>query len=400
MIRPADAASVGVYVHFPWCLRKCPYCDFASFERPAEALDHEGYAAAVLAELDHRRADLEGRSLASVFVGGGTPSLWASPSLGRVVRAILQAANATEDVEITVECNPTSLTADHARALADEGVNRLSVGVQSLDPERLRFLGRLHDPEGALRAVEAAVASPIPRVSADLMYGVAGDRGQPQSPEQAARDADRIAALGVEHVSAYGLTIEPNTRFGELDRQKRLPKVEDDVMARSFEAVGEALSARGLRRYEVSNYGRPGAESRHNLGYWRGHDYLGLGCAAFGTLSRPTAEDPGAGLRYRNAPNPERYLGRARRGDFAAHEREELSGETRLRERIMLGLRLVEGLDLEGAAAALGVEPWPSERRRAAERLVARGRLAIEGGRLRVPEEAWLFADGTAVELF
>ena len=232
------------------------------------------------------------------------------------------------------------------------------------------------------------------------MYGVAGDQDRPQPPEEAAADADRLASLGVEHLSAYGLTIEPNTRFGELDRQKRLPKVEDDVMARSFEAVGEALAARGLERYEVSNYGKPGAESRHNLGYWRGDDYLGLGCAAFGTLSRPTEEAPGAGLRYRNAPNPERYLERASAGDFAPHEQEALSGETRLRERIMLGLRLREGLDLEAAASALGVEPWPEARRRAAERLVERGRLAIDGERLRVPEDAWLFADGTAVELF
>lgn len=391
---------MGVYVHFPWCLRKCPYCDFASFEREAEAIDHAGYEGAVLAELAYRRADLEGRSLTSIFVGGGTPSLWEPRSLGRVVRAILQVAEPSEDVEITVECNPSSLTLDHARALADEGVNRLSIGVQSLDPERLRFLGRLHDPDGALRAVEAALASPIPRVSADLMYGVAGDRGQPQSPDEAAADADRLASLGVEHLSAYGLTIEPNTRFGELDRQKRLPKVEDDVMARSFETVGEALAAHGLARYEVSNYGKPGAESRHNLGYWRGDDYLGLGCAAFGTVSRPTREEPGAGSRYRNAPNPERYLSRAARGDFAPHEQEALSGQTRLRERIMLGLRLREGLDLEAAASALGVEPWPEARRRAVERLVERGRLAIEGGRLRVPEDAWLFADGTAVELF
>ena len=133
---------------------------------------------------------------------------------------------------------------------------------------------------------------------------------------------------------------------------------------------------------------------------FRGDDYLGLGCAAFGTLSRPTEEAPGAGLRYRNAPNPERYLERASAGDFAPHEQEALSGETRLRERIMLGLRLREGLDLEAAASALGVEPWPEARRRAAERLVERGRLAIDGERLRVPEDAWLFADGTAVELF
>lgn len=390
-----NLGPLGVYVHFPWCLRKCPYCDFASFE--TEAIDHAGYADAVIRELEARADAFSGRRLESVFIGGGTPSLWAPSELGRVVKRVLSlAAQRADDVEITAECNPSSLDADRARALCDEGVNRLSIGVQSLDADRLAFLGRLHDASGALEAVSAAIAAGVPRVSADLIYGVASDERRMQRPEDAAAEARRVADRGIGHVSAYALTIEPNTRFGELARRGSLPQVTDAIMAETFVAVGEALSALGLERYEVSNFARPGEASRHNLGYWRGHDYLGLGASAYGALSRRD----GSALRYRNPPNPERYLSRVHAGDFSVHESEELDAETRLRERIMLGLRLAEGLDLEAHARDLGVPPWPPSRRRAADRLISDGRLVEADGRLRVPPTAWLFADGTAAALF
>ncbi len=347
-----NLGPLGVYVHFPWCLRKCPYCDFASFE--TEAIDHAGYAGAVIAELEARADAFAGRRLDSIFIGGGTPSLWAPRELGRVVQRVLSlACDTAAEVEITAECNPSSLDEDRARALRDQGVNRLSIGVQSLDAERLAFLGRLHDARGALEAVSAALAAGVPRVSADLIYGVASDARRMQRPDEAAAEARRVAELGIGHISAYALTIEPNTRFGERARRGSLPQVSDAIMAETFVAVGEALSALGLERYEVSNFARPGEASRHNLGYWRGHDYLGLGASAFGALSRPD----NSALRYRNPPNPERYLARIAAGDLAPHESEALDPETRLRERIMLGLRLAEGLDLEAAAAALGVPP-------------------------------------------
>jgi oxygen-independent coproporphyrinogen-3 oxidase len=393
----ANIGSVGVYVHFPYCLRKCPYCDFASFDADPAAIDSRGYADAVIAELAGRREAFVGRRLDTVFFGGGTPSLWEPGELGRVLAAILGASEARSDaIEVTVECNPSSLDGDKVRALRDVGVDRLSIGVQSLDARRLTFLGRLHDPTQALAAVETAVSAGMPRVSADLIYGVAVDEMGWQTPTEAADEARRIAAVGVGHVSAYALTIEPNTRFGELSRAGRLPQVSDGVMADTFLAVGEALGAVGFARYEISNFARPGEVSRHNLGYWRGHDYLGLGCAAYGALSRPDR----SALRYRNAPNPARYLERIAAGDLSPHERDELDAETRLRERIMLGLRLTEGFDLEGAAQDLGVDPWPRERKRSAERLREQGRLTIDGGRLRIPPTAWLFADGTAASLF
>ncbi len=375
-------ASLGVYVHFPWCLVKCPYCDFLSLPAERPAIPHAAYADSVIAELSRRSSEIGPRRLASVFFGGGTPSLWEPRELGRVLAAIRAAFPSEADVEITVECNPTSFDADRARALLDAGVNRVSIGVQSLDTGRLRFLGRLHDAQGALRAVADAVAAGVPRVSADLVFGVAGE-----SAAAAVDEALRIADLGVTHLSAYALTIEPGTQFGALARKGRLPLATDDSVAESFLALDAALDDRGFEHYEISNYARAGHVAAHNIGYWRGEDYLGLGTGAYGTV---------AGTRYRNTPSPERYLDAA--GD-PPRELEVIDAETALRERIMLGLRMSEGLDVAGAARATGAIAWTAERQRAAARLVERGRLARDGDRIWIPRDAWLFTDGTIAEL-
>jgi oxygen-independent coproporphyrinogen-3 oxidase len=388
---------IGVYVHFPFCLKKCPYCDFVSYARAREAIDHAGYADAVIAELERRRPALAGKRLGTVFFGGGTPSLWDPGELGRVLRAVLAAADErADDVEITVECNPTSLDEARARALHAEGVSRLSVGVQGLDAGRLSFLGRLHDPEGGLAAVHAALRAGLPRVSADLIYGVATGGSAPMTAAESAAEVRQVARTGVTHVSAYSLTIEPGTQFGELARRGRLPIAPDDAVADAFFAVEEALEAEGFVHYEISNYARPGDEARHNLGYWRGADYLGLGCAAFGTL----ATGDGAAVRYRNLVDPARYVAAVAAGASIEAEREALDPETRLRERLMLGLRLLEGVDLAAAEADLGVDPWTPARRRAADRLARGGRLEIDGSRLRVPRQARIWTDGVAAELF
>jgi putative oxygen-independent coproporphyrinogen III oxidase len=404
---------IGVYVHFPWCLKKCPYCDFVSFARDADGIEHERYADAVIAELTRRAEAMAGRTLVTVFFGGGTPSLWAPRALGRVLEAIRRSAGrAASDVEVTVECNPSSLDEDKARALVDVGVNRLSIGVQGLDRERLGFLGRLHDADGGLGAVRAAVRAGVPRVSADLIYGVAlpgGETSQKylaggpvreQPASEAAAEARRVAETGVTHVSAYSLTIEPGTQFGELSRRGKLPIASEDGVADAFFAIEEALGEAGLEHYEISNYARRGDEARHNLGYWRGQDYLGLGCAAFGTVSGLDAERPAWARRYRNATDPARYEKAALAGEVEIESEEDLCPETRLRERIMLGLRLREGLDLGRAAGELGLETWSEPRKKAAEKLRAQGKLEIDGSWIHVPRRAWVLADGIAAELF
>ena len=387
-----------MYVHFPWCLQKCPYCDFLSVAAARDVIPHRAYADAVLRDLAARIALLEADyRLETIFFGGGTPSLWATEELARVLDGVLSAfaERRAAEVEVTAECNPTSLDLDKARALRDVGVNRISLGVQGLDAERLAFLGRLHDPAGGVDAARAALGSDMPRVSVDFIFGVAG-----QSADQAANEARTLAALGTTHLSAYALTIEPGTDFGARAKKGRLPLLDEAQVADSFTAVDEALGQAGFDHYEISNFARQGHVSRHNLGYWRGYDYLGLGTGAWGTVTLPSGR-----VRYRNSPSPERYQASL----FATPFREALDScavvepidaETALRERIMLGLRLAEGIDLEAAASELGVTALPPERLRALERLERSQRIErYAGGRLRIPKSQWLFADGIISQL-
>ncbi|MDP8999085.1 MAG: coproporphyrinogen III oxidase family protein, partial [Myxococcota bacterium] len=367
---------------------------------------------------------LAGRRVESVFFGGGTPSLWNPRELGRVLAHVHAnvatlstpqvgsdphgaSAGGRFDVEVTVECNPTSLDESSARALAEVGVGRVSIGVQSLRDERLRYLGRLHDANGARAAIRAAVRAGVPRVSADLIFGLPG-----QSPADARDEALELADLGLSHVSCYQLTIENGTRFGELARRGRLPLADDGAVAEGFLAIDDALTARGLNHYEVSNYARPGDEARHNLGYWHGDEYLGLGCAAVGFVGTTTTTgEAGAsakGVRYRNAVRPERYVastlsaesGPPGEDDGISESSEPLNAPTLLRERIMLGLRLAEGVDIDSAARRLNTPGWTSERTRTAAWLEERGRIVREGSRIRIPRAAWLWTDDTAARLF
>lgn len=371
-------AAASVYVHFPYCLAKCPYCDFASYAiEGADRVDHAGYADAVLTELERRAPSVEGRRIETVFFGGGTPSLWAPAQLGRVLAGIRARLTCADDLEVTVECNPTSLDEDRARSLLGVGVNRLSIGVQSLDDARLRYLGRLHDAGGARAAVAGALRSGMPRVSADLIFGLPD-----QTPAMACAEALELCAMGLSHLSCYQLTIEPNTRFGELAKRGRLPLADEGSVAESFLAIEAALATRGLAHYEISNYARPGHEARHNLAYWRGDEYLGLGCAAVGFVL--TGDDHG--VRYRNDPRPEGYV----RGAPATDEI--IDDRARIRERIMLGLRVTAGVDLQGH--------WTPERERASAWLQARGRIERHGTRVSIPANAWLWADDTAARLF
>jgi oxygen-independent coproporphyrinogen-3 oxidase len=387
-----------VYVHFPWCLKKCPYCDFLSVAAERPGLPHDAYADVVIAELERRVETLGDVRLLSVFFGGGTPSLWEPRALGRVLSRVRELVPAGGNaVEITVECNPTSFDVERGQALQAVGVNRVSIGVQGLDAERLQFLGRLHDVESGLGAVRDALHSGMPRVSADFIFGVSG-----QTADAAAREAQIMSELGTEHLSAYALTIEPGTQFGALARKGKLPLLEEAAVADSFLAVEETLERAGFEHYEVSNYARHGARSRHNLGYWLGRDYLGLGCGAWGTLSAG-----GPRVRYRNTPSPERYLASGpsyARADLTqvgplVANYEPISPETALAERIMLGLRLAGGVDLERAARDLGTELWTAERARARDRLVSQGKLELEGGTAAIPKRHWLFADGIIAAL-
>lgn len=381
--------NAAVYVHFPWCVQRCPYCDFATSAARPEAIPHDAYADAVVRELALRRDDLGDARATTLFFGGGTPSLWEVPALARVVAA----ARAAGDIdEVTVECNPTSLTASRVAALADAGVTRLSLGVQSLRDDHLRYLGRLHDADGARRALRSAVAHGGLRVSADVMFGMHG-----QSPDALCEDLTELVDLGVEHVSAYMLTIEPETRFGELARKGRLPRLHDDEVAAMYERVESHLAALGFAHYEVSNYARPGAEARHNLAYWRGDPYLGLGAAAVGCT--PARDRPTWASRWRNVYDVPGYLAALADGRRPPEEREALDPETRAREALLLGLRAVEGVETEGVRARTGVD-LRATRARAWDRELRAGNVRDDGARWTIPASRWLQADGITARLF
>ncbi|MBX3209747.1 MAG: radical SAM family heme chaperone HemW [Labilithrix sp.] len=412
-----ERVVASIYIHFPWCLAKCPYCDFVSYATTRDDIDHTGYADAVIREAEARARCLESdgpRRVSSVFFGGGTPSLWDPRELGRVLERLRALFTVDADAEISVECNPTSLDRDRARALVDAGANRLSIGTQSLRQEQLRFLGRLHDPAGAQAAVAAAIEVGVPRVSTDLIFGLPG-----QTPEDAREQAEALADAGLRHLSCYQLTIEPGTQFGERKKRGLLPMADDGAVADSFLAIDETLERRGLRHYEISNYAAVGEEARHNLAYWRGEEYVGLGCGAFGYVRTRASEDAregvggGAhahegGVRWRNAIVPNDYVARTKtmrsdaigESDGVTVMREALSPEALLRERIMLGLRVAEGVDLGRAGRDLDVDPWTPERLRTVDALAERGRVVREGDVLRVPRAAWLFTDDTASRLF
>lgn len=384
----ARVTDLSVYVHFPWCLRKCPYCDFATSPHERATIPHEAYADAIVRELSFRADSLRGARLFSVFFGGGTPSLWEPEALGRVLSAIRSAFGAAhEDLEITVECNPSSLDRAHSRALRQVGVTRLSVGVQSLDDQELTFLGRLHDKQGALAALDAAQAE-FSRVSADLMFALPG-----QPEERFLGYLDTLLARGLTHVSAYALTIEPATPFGERARKGLLQAAPEESYAGMFERIEARFADAGFSHYEVSNYARPGEESRHNQHYWRGGAYLGLGAAAVGCLHAGPE-----GRRYRNHPDATRYMQRAQGPEVEVFE-ERLSSEDVIREALMLGLRTQEGVDVRALSERVGRDPCAG-RERAIARLRERGQLTVEDGRMRVPHAHWLVLDSIVASLF
>jgi oxygen-independent coproporphyrinogen-3 oxidase len=382
----SELTPTSVYVHFPWCARKCPYCDFATEPIRTSELPHEEYADAVLRELEARAADLQGRVLTSIFFGGGTPSLWGPKALGRAFHGIAGAFDAVSDeLEVTVECNPSSLTPQNMALLRQAGVGRLSVGVQSLRDPHLRFLGRLHDSARAVVALEEAVRE-MPRVSADLMFGMPG-----QTLDELGADIARIADTGVRHVSAYALTIEEKTMFGSLHRAGKLRVAPEEQYADLFEHTERCFTGLGWTHYEVSNYAATGEESRHNLHYWRGGAYVGLGAAAVGCLDHGS----GRAERWRNDPNPQRYLVQ----DTLEAEVEELGPGEIIREALMLGLRTSDGMNLSATQNRAGRDPKVG-REREVVRAIEMGNLLQVGDWLRVPQDRWLKLDGIVRDLF
>ncbi len=341
--------SLALYIHWPFCAAKCPYCDFNSHVR--ERIDQAGFAAALKRELAHEaaRANAAGgrRRLASIFFGGGTPSLMAPDTVAALIADATALFDPAPDLEITLEANPTSVEIGRLRAFRAAGINRVSLGVQALDGAALAFLGRRHDAGEAIAALELARET-FPRVSFDLIYA------RPGQDEAAWRaELRRALALAADHLSLYQLTIEPGTQFATLHSRGAFALPADDEGARMYLATAEEAARFGLRAYEISNYAKPGAESRHNLAYWRYGDYLGIGAGAHQRLMLAD----GRLLATRRHRAPEEWLARVQRDGHAITEEEALAPRDRAREALLMGLRLTEGVD-PGRIAARSTLPF------------------------------------------
>jgi len=329
-----NAEPLAVYIHWPFCRSKCPYCDFNSHVR--DSVDAASWTRALMRDLEHQAELTVGRAVGSVFFGGGTPSLMPPETVAALLDGVRSHWAVLPDLEITLEANPNSAEAGRFRAIAAAGVNRLSLGVQALDPAALRFLGRAHDREEAIAAIEHA-REIFPRFSFDLIYARPG-----QSVAGWRRELEEALTLAGEHLSLYQLTIESGTAFATLAGRGELALPDEESTAALFEMTQERLAAGGLPAYEISNHARPGSECRHNLAYWRYEDYVGIGPGAHGRLSRA-----GAKFATRQYRLPEKWLATVETEGTGLEETAAIDRETATEEMLMMGLRLVEGISRE-----------------------------------------------------
>ena len=328
---------LALYIHWPFCARKCPYCDFNSHVR-AE-VDQAAWRSALLADLAHEARLSGGQELGSIFFGGGTPSLMPPATVAALIEAAVRHWRIADDIEITLEANPSSVEAANFAALAATGVNRVSLGLQSLDDNALRFLGRLHGVDEGLAALATAQRH-FARVNFDLIYALPG-----QSPAAWEAELARALGFGTGHLSLYQLTIEPGTRFATLVRDGTLTPLGDDPAAELFALTRAMTDAAGLPAYEVSNHARPGEQSRHNLAYWRYSDYAGVGPGAHGRRGGS------ATLRHKK---PENWLEAVARQGHGLQAETPLGMAEQASEALLMGLRLAEGIDLGEIAGRFG----------------------------------------------
>jgi len=337
-------APLGVYVHWPFCKSKCPYCDFNSHVR--EGVDQARWQRALLAELEHAAREAPDRRVETMFFGGGTPSLMEPETAGALIARTRQLWDSAPDIEITLEANPTSVESARFAALAEAGVNRVSLGVQALDPAALSFLGREHSADEALEAIATARAH-FPRHSFDLIYARPG-----QTAESWLAELERALALAGEHLSLYQLTIERGTRFYAEHARGAFTLPGEEEAARMFEQTQARLEAAGLPAYEISNHAQPGAACRHNLIYWRYQDYVGVGPGAHGRFAEGDAK-----RATRRASGPENWLALVEAEGHGTAETSVVTGQDRVEEALMMGLRLADGIDRALFASVAGADP-------------------------------------------
>jgi len=365
---------LALYVHWPFCVSKCPYCDFNSHVRAD--IDQDEWREALLADLAHEARLLPGRTLTSIFFGGGTPSLMAPATVAAIIETATTHWMPAADIEISLEANPNSVEAERFADLARAGVNRLSLGLQSFDDSALRFLGRAHSASEGFRALEIAQRN-VRRVSFDLIYALPGD-----SEASWSASLGQALSLGTKHLSLYELTIEPGTRFATMVSRRDFEPLDADAAAALYELTDAMTADAGMPAYEISNHARRGQECRHNLTYWRYGDYAGIGPGAHGRR---------LGMRTVRHRKPENFLSALARNGHGMVEEMPLCGVEAADEALVMGLRLRDGIDAEAIASRFGrtsivdwgrvdrlVETGHVERSGARIKLTARGRLLLD----------------------
>ena len=413
--------GISLYVHVPFCLSKCPYCDFNTYQGIESQFDD--FLAAVMEEITAWSVVLARPTVNTVFLGGGTPSYLPDGDVARILDAITRNYSVRSDPEITAECNPNDLTSEKCAELRAAGINRVSIGVQSMDNDLLAMLGRRHDADEAAEALGRCRSAGFDNVSLDLMYGLPH-----QSLGQWRDTVDRVVTLAPEHLSLYSLTLEEGTPLRRWVEQGRLPEPDSDLAADMYDHARAALAAAGYHHYEISNWTRPGRESEHNLAYWRNLQWVGVGPGAHSSLRVPPSlrvspslrvptslkdNEAGSACRFWTVRSPREYARLAREwAEDAAREGEwpavtadrvadvptvdgsEVSDEaTTAAETMFLGLRLLDGMDVAAASARTGIDLLARYKDELAE-LTADGLLVWEGdGRLRLAEEAYLVAN-------
>jgi putative oxygen-independent coproporphyrinogen III oxidase len=380
----SDLGVFGVYIHWPFCLSKCPYCDFNSHVRH-DAIDQARFVRAFSAEIAATAARIRERTVSTIFFGGGTPSLMSPSTVGAILEAVGRNWTIAHDAEITLEATPTSVEATRFLGFRDAGVNRVSIGLQALDDAALRALGRLHSAREALEAVAVARAV-FDRYSFDLIYA-----RPEQMPDAWASELKRAIAHAGEHLSLYQLTIEPDTPFAALHAAGKLAVPDGDHARELYDLTGEVCAAAGLPAYEISNYARPGAACRHNLVYWRYHEYAGIGPGAHGRL-----DIDGRRHAIATEKRPEAWLMRVEAGGTGVVTDEALSRVEASDEFLLMGLRLAEGIDLARFAALAGT---PLAQKQIAE-LSTHGLVeTTPDGRLRVTAAGFPLLDAIVADL-
>lgn len=377
-----QADSLALYIHWPFCISKCPYCDFNSHVR--ETTDQDAWRGALLADMAHEGALTGGRKLTSIFFGGGTPSLMPPGTVAALIEAAERHWGFAPDIEITLEANPSSVEAARFADLAAAGVNRVSLGLQSLDNEVLKLLGRAHDVTEGLAALDVAQQN-FGRVSFDLIYALPA-----QSLATWEAELRQALSFGTSHLSLYQLTIEPGTRFETLVRTSVFTPKDPDEAAEFYELTDAITTDAGLPRYEVSNHARLGEESRHNLTYWRYGQYAGIGPGAHGRRGAM------ATLRHKK---PENFINAVGRNGHGMQTEDELSTNEQAREALLMGLRLREGIDLNDISTRTGTAANDLIDSDAAVRLSGYGLITRTGSRITVTPDGMLLLDRILAEL-